>query len=813
MDLSIIIVNYNTKCLTLDCIGSVIKSKPKVDFEIVVIDNGSDKKLDKSKNYRLIENRKNVGFSKAVNRGIKSAKGKYILLLNSDTKVTPGSIDELYTFAKEHPDAGAVGPKLTNEDGSIQASAYHFPAILRAVREFWFGEKGVYQKYSPEERVAEKVDALVMAAFLITPEALEKVGYLDEKYFMYFEDLDYAKRLKGAGLKVYYDPESVIEHAHGASGKNLASEKNQWRRLIPSSKIYHGALIHNLINFVLWTGQKFGDLIPAFLITLLIIPTFSKLLEPGFFPMQDDLQAFRVYEMNRCFTDFQIPCRWVPDAGYEYGYPQFNFYPPLPYYVGEAFRAFRIQYIDIVKILFVLGYIASALTMYLLVSELLGKWSGTIAALLYTFIPYKAVEVYVRGALSEFWAQIFFPLILWAIYKLIKTGKVKYLVWMSGAIFLLMTTHVLMTMIFIPVAVLWALFWLFQDQWKNFGKIIWAGVLGFGLSAFFILPILFERQFVHTEGILSGYFDYRQHFVSLYKLFISREWGYGSSGFPNEKLNLSLGIVQWIVGLVVVPLIAIFNFRKARKLALLAFGLVFLSLVSIFMIHMKSSFIWARIPVLWYMQFPWRFLAVSIFLLCLLSGFVIYFAGRFKYILGIVLVIASVVLTITFFVPKSWLNITDADKFSGASWEKQLTISIFDYLPIYATLPPPSKAPDLPEILKGKVKFADYRKGSDYQIGDVEVTGESTLRLPLFDFPGMVVKVDGSTVPHINNNCTGERYCLGLITFDISSGSHRIEARLTDTPVRKVGNILTLLSFVALSFIFLWFKRNEKPSS
>jgi len=451
--------------------------------------------------------------------------------------------------------------------------------------------------------------------------------------------------------------------------------------------------------------------------------------------------------------------------------------------------------------------------MFILVKSLLGTWPGLIASLLYTYIPYKAVEVYVRGALSEFWAQIFFPLILWAIYRSIKTGKIKYLIWFSVSTAALATTHALMTMIFAPIAVVWALYWLIREKWNNLFKIVWGGLLGFGLSAFFILPVIFERKFAHVESMLSGYFDYRAHFVSLYKLFLSMEWGYGSSGFPNEKLNLSLGIVQCVVGLVVLPILAILNFKKKKNFTLLAIGLVILSLASIFMIHMKSSFIWAHLPFLWYLQFPWRFLAISIFLLCILSGFVIYFFGRFKHVLGIVLVIVSFALTISFYVPKNWLNINDADKFSGVSWEKQLTISIFDYLPIYATLPPIQKAPPIPEVLEGNVKFLEYKKGSDYQEGIIDVSKDSLIRIPLFDFPGMEVKIDGKVVPHINDNCDGERYCLGLITFNLPAGSHQIDARLTDTPVRRVGNILTLLSFGGIIYLALKYKKNEKVFS
>lgn len=807
-DLSIIIVNFNTKDLVLDCIDSIKKSKPKVDHEIIVVDNGSIDPLTISKDYKLIKNKENLGFAKANNQGINVANGKYILLLNSDTKVKKESIDHLFEFAVSHPEAGAIVPKLLNDDGSPQSSVFKLPTVFKAIKEYWFGEKEEFSKYIPSGSKPQEIEASVMAAFLITPIALEKVGKLDERYFMFFEDLDYCRKLKKVGLKIYYLPDSEVIHYHGASGGALTNEDNQWRRLIPSSKVYHGMVKHSLINFILWTGQKIGKYIPILLLTLLTVPAFFNLLRSGFFPMQDDLQAFRVYEMDRCFDDLQIPCRWVPDAGYQYGYPQFNYYPPLPYYIGATLHRLGIQYIDSVKILFIAGYILSALTMFLLIKSLFkSSWIGVVTGVIYTYIPYKAVEVYVRGALSEFWAQIFFPLILWAIYKLIKTGKTKYIIWMAVSIGFLATTHALMTMIFAPIAILWALYWLFQEKWDNLFKVFWGGLIGFGLSAFFVLPVIFEKQFAHVDSVLSGYFDYRQHFVSLYKLFLSMEWGYGSSGFPNEKLNLSLGIVQWVVG-IPAALFALVKFKKDKKTSILALLLSGVTLFSIFMMHMKSSFIWAKLPFIWYLQFPWRFLAISIFLLCLLSGFFIYFSGRFKYVLGILLIIISLTLNISFFVPKDWLNITDVEKFSGESWEKQLTISIFDYLPIYGILPPWSKAPEFPEVLEGNVKFLEYKKGSNFQTGIVEASTDSLIRIPLFDFPGMTVTIDGKEVDHVNNDCRNERYCRGLITFKVPEGKHNIETKLKNTPVRTLGNTLSLISLGAIGLLMIKSKNN-----
>lgn len=260
MEISIIIVNYNTKKLTLDCIKSILALRPKVKYEIIVVDNNSNEGFPKSKSYTLIANKSNLGFAKANNQGIKIAQGKYVLLLNSDTIIKDNAIDKLYEFAKSHLDAGVVAPKLLNKDGSIQDSVFHFPTLLGAIKQYWLGQPGNFGLYTPRltknPEQSRSVDAVVGAAFLITPQALEKIGGLNEKYFFYYEDLDYCKKVHEVDLKVYYLPDIEIIHFKGASGKRLIEDKNQWKRLIPSSKIYNGILKHYILFFIMWLGQK-----------------------------------------------------------------------------------------------------------------------------------------------------------------------------------------------------------------------------------------------------------------------------------------------------------------------------------------------------------------------------------------------------------------------------------------------------------------------------------------------------------------------------------------------------------------------------
>ena len=270
IEVSVVIVNYNTKKITLDCIESVIEEG--LACEIIVVDNGSKdgsveefRKLQKKvSNFVLIENTDNLGFAKANNQGIKVSKGKHILLLNSDTKVKKGAIGKLVEFAQRTPDAGVISARLLNPDGSLQASCLFFPTIKNAILAYWFGKKGLFDKFAPNGKKPVEVEASVAAAFLITPKTFKEVGLLDERYFFYFEDIDYCRRVWRRGLKVYYLPEAEVIHYHGASGRHLAEQKNQWRRLIPSSKIYHGVLKHYLLTLILWTGQKWERLFATF---------------------------------------------------------------------------------------------------------------------------------------------------------------------------------------------------------------------------------------------------------------------------------------------------------------------------------------------------------------------------------------------------------------------------------------------------------------------------------------------------------------------------------------------------------------------
>jgi hypothetical protein len=265
--LSIVIVNTNTKDLTVGCIRSIEKEAKDISFEVLLTDNGSTdgsveafQKIAREKfwkdKFTLVLNDNNAGYAKANNQGVRIAKGKYILLLNNDTIVHKDSLQNLIKFADNTLDAGVVGSKLLNIDGTLQMSCFNFPTIKNAILEYFLGKKGLFDKFAPLGKLPTTVDSVVGAVFLITPKAIEKVGILDERYWAYFEDIDYCRQCWKNNLKVYYLPTSIITHYHGATFKKMANESERWKRLIPSSKVYHGLINHYIINAILWSGQK-----------------------------------------------------------------------------------------------------------------------------------------------------------------------------------------------------------------------------------------------------------------------------------------------------------------------------------------------------------------------------------------------------------------------------------------------------------------------------------------------------------------------------------------------------------------------------
>ncbi len=234
VDLSVIILNFNTLAVTRACLASIKRSKLSgYTMEVIVCDNastdGSDAMVTKEfPEVTFIQNGKNVGFAAGNNPGIKKSKGRYILLLNSDTEVEADTFTAMIKFMDEHPRAGAATCKLNLPDGSMDPACHRgFPTpwvaftyvaklekLFPKTRAFGEYHQGYKNLHTPHE-----VDCISGAFFMVRREAVRDVGGLDEDYFMYAEDIDWAYRIKHAGWQIWYCPMVSILHKKKQSGR------------------------------------------------------------------------------------------------------------------------------------------------------------------------------------------------------------------------------------------------------------------------------------------------------------------------------------------------------------------------------------------------------------------------------------------------------------------------------------------------------------------------------------------------------------------------------------------------------------------
>jgi hypothetical protein len=233
-DLSIIIVNWNTRDLLAKCLQSVwhnVCRLRRLAVETFVVDNAStdgsvQMVRDRFPWVKLIENTENIGFAAANNQAIRHSQGRYVVLLNSDTEVISGALETMVQFMEEHPQVSGCGPLLLNADGSLQVSCY---PMLTPEREFWrllfldrLWHRATYVQQRWDREIPRPVEVIKGACLLLRCAALEQVGLLDERYFMYTEEFDLCCRLMHAGWELWWVPQATVMHYGEGSSKQMA---------------------------------------------------------------------------------------------------------------------------------------------------------------------------------------------------------------------------------------------------------------------------------------------------------------------------------------------------------------------------------------------------------------------------------------------------------------------------------------------------------------------------------------------------------------------------------------------------------------
>lgn len=272
IELSIIILNYKSAQLTKQAVRGVLQFPPKVSYEIIVMDNSSDdnclKRLQEEilntrtdlPSIHLVQNQSNIGYARANNKGIQKSQGKYILILNPDTVIFEHTIHELYDYITKHPDVGMVGPEVLNPDKTHQASCFRFPTFMYPLYRRtilaktkrgaewlkWF----LMENHKPDWNKIQEVDWLLGACILLSKKAIDQVGLLDERFFLFLEDTDWAYRMWSGGWKIVYVPTSKLVHfPHRASMETGIMKhiikKTAWIHLFSWVKFYTKNIMGN----------------------------------------------------------------------------------------------------------------------------------------------------------------------------------------------------------------------------------------------------------------------------------------------------------------------------------------------------------------------------------------------------------------------------------------------------------------------------------------------------------------------------------------------------------------------------------------
>ena len=542
-----------------------------------------------------------------------------------------------------------------------------------------------------------------------------------------------------------------------------------------------------------------------FLVILVCFVPLIGLLPPEL-PVTHDGQdhVARIANFYQNLQEGTIVPRWAGSLNWGYGHPILMFLYPLPSYAASFFHVIGFSFVNSVKLLFGLSFLASIFTMYLWMKSAYGKWAGITGALLYAFAPYRFVDLYVRGALGEHVAFIFPPLVCYFLYVLaVRTNKIRQCVFYSAglafSLAFLILSHNAIALMFLPLFLLYgAYLMVFEAKHKwIFAMYSTVSILcGFGISAFFWVPAFFEGKYT-LRDIVTGQ-EALQRFVPWTWFFYS-PWNYGGGA----ELTKSLGIAQW-VGILVALLSAIkLRTGKARVFLI---GILGILIGSFFIMTSWSKPVWLSITMLQKFQFPWRFLAVSVFAAAIAGGFsvaVMLKQAKYGKLLAGILCISSVILSAFMWFPKAYQS-RDESFYTGIY---KSTTDTGESSPIWSVRFM-EHTPEAPmSVISGKATIQPLTHTTVSHTYAVEAQSGSRIVENTLYFPGWKIYVDNAEVG-LQFQDPAYR---GLMTFQITEGKHIVRVVFENTKLIEYSNYISLASFVVLGLLLsgglLWKKR------
>lgn len=582
------------------------------------------------------------------------------------------------------------------------------------------------------------------------------------------------------------------------------------------------------------------------LVVLLSVFAIAPLFQPGFFWGAHDARhsVYFLHEFDRSIQDGVLYPRWSPDITFGYGYPLFNIYSPLAFYLGEALHLLGLDLVSAIKMVFALGFVLSGVTMYLFVRRLMGTRAGLVAGLVYVYVPYHISDVYVRGAFAESVALIFFPLILWCFYETVERPRALALVGAGLSYAGLVFSHNGLLMLFSPFLGIYLVFLVLSKWWQDVRRMPVPGrkrlvrygaalarrawmplaalLLGLGLSAVFWLPMGVEFKYVRLDQWLGGYYDYRDDFVYFFQFF-SPSWGYGlSRPGPHDELPFQIGAVPVVLSILSLAVVLRIKAQVQRRMLVFFQGAL---VVIAFLMLAASTGFWELLPIVIFAQFPWRLLALMMPCVAFLAGSVVAMtdgkdiatAATASLALACLVILGSYAYLSPQIIepaegPVSLAGMMrfmqSSDQMTGSvAWTHEVpTWSAFAEHVIREGQAPDLKV-DLELLPKPRRRLAVDLHDSSTTSQELWVHAEEEGRIifNIFYYPGWHAYIlegpEGGIAEQLEVLPHGT---LGRVTVRVPIGEYYLLLRFEDTPVRAVGKWLSIVSLLSVLCVLGW---------
>ena len=583
------------------------------------------------------------------------------------------------------------------------------------------------------------------------------------------------------------------------------------------------------------------------LILLFSLFPIGPLLQPGYMWEAHDARhsVYFLFEFDRGIQDGILYPRWQPDFAFGYGYPFFNIYGPLSSCVGELFHLAGFDFPDAVKIVFGLSVVGSGLAMYGFVKRVMGRQAGLVAAVAYMVIPYRLVDLYVRAALAESLAYLFVPLVLWGTWAALHHPRLFNVVGLALAYAGLILTHpltaMLLTLILAFYAAVLALVRLNEEQpWREMSRQSFLPLLGhlghllapaalglalgLGLSALFILPAMTENRFVRVDQWYGGRYAWGGDFVEFFQLF-SPEWGFGISvPGPDDQVSFQLGAVPVVLSLLATTSLL----GRRRSLPHLRFFAALTALAVLLMLSLSAP-LWQLLPLVRLVQFPWRLLSVTTISMAFLCGAVVQ-DGRSREatfpepatLLLVALLLLGSLPYMQARMSEQEVSLAGLMRFQQSSDEMTGSTAWVRRIPTWSPMAdyfiagkPLTSRINYGELYRqpGRVHAQTLELHTSSELVEYSAGRSVLLTFNTFYYPGWhAYLLDPATNEVREELPIALRGELGLMTVRVPAGVGRVLLRFEDTPIRRLGTAVSLISLALLGLLLLGALRFGKPS-